>query len=172
MSRYKVEYSFTKLNKNGVSDARYNLYDNEACKWLVNTTYVTYKPQAQVLEESPIDTMNDLKERVRQAIRARIRATLGIYKDIEFTCTNPDSDFLTRSEMFAINKAKRRERADKVGEGISSNPTEANAVTGAEKRLYEVIKKNDVWTIVKHETELLTAQEAKTQLFAHIVNGD
>lgn len=172
MSRYKVEYYFTKLNKNGISDARYNLYDNEACKWLVNTTYVTYKPQARLLEEAPIETMNDLKERVRQAIRARIRADLGIYKDIEFICTNPDSDFLTRSEMFAHNKAKRRARAGKASEGITSTPAETTATTGPEKRLYEVIKKNDVWTIVKHEAELLTAQEAKTQLFAHIVNGD
>lgn len=172
MSRYKVEYYFTKLNKNGISDARFNLYDNEACKWVANTTYVTYKPQEQVLEESPIETMNDLKERVRQAIRARIRANFGIYKDIKFICTNPDSDFLTRSEMFAINKAKRRERAGKDSEGITSTPAETIAATEPEKRLYEVIKKNDVWTIVKHETELLTAQEAKTQLFAHIVNGD
>lgn len=165
MSRYKVEYYFTKLNKNGISDARYNLYDNEACKWVENTTYVTYKPQAQVLEENPIETMNDLKERVRQAIRARIRANLGIYKDIKFICTNPDSDFLTRSEMIANSKAKRREREGKTSEGITST-------TGPEKRLYEVIKKNEAWTIIKHETELLTAQEAKTQLFAHIVNGD
>lgn len=168
MSRYKVEYSFTKLNKNGISDARYNLYDNEACKWLVNTTYVTYKPQARLLEEAPVETMNDLKERVRQAIRARIRADLGIYKDIEFACLNPDSDFLTRSEMFTHNKAKRRERAGKANEGIATSPTEANATTGPEKRLYEVIKKNDVWTIIKHEQELLT----KTQLITYIVNGD
>lgn len=37
-----------------------------------------------------------------------------------------------------------------------------------DKRLYEVVKQNDVWTIKKHETELLTWEEAATELAKRI----
>ena len=42
----------------------------------------------------------------------------------------------------------------------------------SKERLYEVVEVGGVWTIKKHDDKWYTAEEAKTQLFAHVVNGD
>ena len=83
-------------------------------------------------------------------------------------CNNPDSDFLSRSEMFRRTMLKRAQE-----ERLAEEPKPAVSVVPSNNSdaVYEVVNKNGVWTIIKHEQPLLTAEQAKTVLFQKIVNG-
>jgi hypothetical protein len=160
---YKLEYFLRKINDQTYA-ADYKLFQNG--RVIEERTY-TYNAR------TPIKHFNDANARIKGIISLDISRRLGINnKTIAKVCTNPKEDFLTRSEMaqrYWTNRANEiyGEQAVLIGEAqeIIETPITTD-------RLYEVVEVGGVWTIKKHDSKWFTAEEAKTQLFAHVVNGD
>ena len=93
-------------------------------------------------------------------------------KAMHTVCLNPDSDFLSRSEVRALNIQKKNQRIEEQTPVIVlGEPQEVIRQKPNGERQYEVVEVGGVWTIKKHDTKWYTADEAKTQLFAKVVNG-
>lgn len=106
-------------------------------------------------------TLRQANMNARWALRTSLARRHNTTK-IRMVCTTSKEDF--------IKDEKEIERAVALLHG-APQPITPSAPKNTE-RLYEVVKVGDVWTIVKHENPFYTAEEAKTQLFAKVVNGD
>lgn len=117
------------------------------------------------IDGRPIDTMNEAKVKIRATVRMDIKYRFP-GRDFKIVCTNPESDFLTRAEMYARKRQKNKVLVEEL-----SGPTQPVVPSGDTDQLYEVVEMNGVWTIVKHTEPYYTEAEAKTELFKRIVNG-
>lgn len=167
---YKLEF-FVRKTGIDIYVADYKFYQN--ANLLEARTY-NYK------QRTPIKHFNDAVNRIRGIISLYLGRKYGLKgRDIEVICTNPESDFLTRSEMARRYWAERfgeeyQEVAKTETKVLVSEPEkiESAAPQISKERLYEVVEVGGVWTIKKHDSPWYTAEEAKTQLFAKVVNGE
>ena len=136
-------------------DVSYTLFDEHGN--VIDAGMVPYEPK------TPIKTMNEAKHRVAQALSMRLKYTRpGV--QIKMNCLNPASDFLTRSEMYRIARGLEEPQPTKP---------EASCVASDNDQQYEVVCVGQgLWTIRKSQTQYYTEQEAKTELFKRIVNGE
>lgn len=153
---HTCDFSFVKTDEN-TWDVTYDL-ENLSDHIVISATK-PYTPRTL----SPADN-NEARSAIRQWLRAMFKIWYGVANGVKFTCTNPASDFLTRGEKIAKTRATMR---------VFVQPTVTPVVHNSNNpRVFEVVQVGKVWTIIRHESELLSEQEAKTQMFAHIVNGD
>lgn len=117
---------------------------------------------------------NDAVMRVRWVLYSQLRRKYGGIQIVN-KCTNPKEHFLSRSQMARMcNQRKTAEflkKLDNQQPVLVSQPQKIEKKPAGE-RLYEVVEVGGIWTIKKHAAAWYTAEEAKTQLFAKIVNGD
>lgn len=163
---HTCEFNFTKL---GEGEYRVNYAVADAANREIDSGTRIYRPRSM----DKIKDNNDVRAFTNAWLRATILFALGLNKGVKFVCTNPESDFVSRADKMRAtlerNKRSRLLVAAQDEPVAESRPTPTASSNG---RLFEVVQKNGVWTIIKHESELLTEEEAKTQLFARIVNGD
>lgn len=132
-----------------------------------------YKPRAKGLD------INAIRNRIANNLYAYF---YSMYSDKEpslrMNCMNPESDFLSRTELYRV-----RER--KVGNfkkapvnvfsparqlDLPAPETPVQETVSPRSRIYELrqvetVNGDKVWTIVKCEKKLFTEQEAKEELF-------
>lgn len=109
----------------------------------------------------PIKTMNEAKSKIKDALYAQmIYAHPG--QKIRLLCINPKSDFLTKQQLYRLKHG-----LEPVGQLSLPVPERTD-----EMPQYEVACVSGTWTIKKHDTPYYTEQEAKTELFKRIVNGE
>lgn len=120
----------------------------------------------------PLKHFNHAVSRARGIISQKLKRKYGVVK-LECVCLNPKEQFASKRELIQRAFAKRfaDKMADSEQETLFSEPEPLERKSSTE-RLYEVVEVGGVWTIKKHETKWFTADEAKTQLFAKVVNGD
>lgn len=162
---YKMEY-FVRHIGGDQYVADYKLYNGN--NLMEDTTY-------HYIARVPVRHFNDAVNRVRGIVSLMLKRKYGI-KKIECVCTNPRDQLLTRSELAHMAYRKKMgiiapKDSDMVLRG-EAQPIETLCNTASTERVYEVVEVGGVWTIKKHDCKLYTADEAKTQLFAKIVNGD
>lgn len=166
---YKLEFFVREINEDTYA-VDYKFYQN--ANLLEARTYMYH---ARV----PVKHFNDAIARIKGIVALSMSRKYGVENTkIQKICTNPKSDFLTRSEM------AKRYWAERFGEEYQEATTETEVLVSepakielaapqiSKERLYEVVEVGGVWTIKKHDDKWYTAEEAKTQLFAHVVNGD
>lgn len=146
---------------------------------MVAVDYKLFK-DANVLEEAtdhsvsrtPLKHFNHAVSRARGILAQKIKRKYGFVK-LECVCLNPKEQFASKGEL--LQRALSKRFADKLAETeqeiLVSEPEPLERKPSTE-RLYEVVEVGGVWTIKKHETKWYTADEAKTQLFAKVVNGE
>lgn len=121
------------------------------------------------LNGEPIDTMNEAKVKIRATLRMDVKYRFP-GRDCKFVCTNPEKDFLSRSEMYALSRKKIQ-----AAQGVLDLPETSVVPDSDTDQLYEVVEvltpNGTVWTIKKHTEPYYTEAEAKTELFKRIVNG-
>lgn len=159
---YTLEYFIRVIGKNQYA-FDYKLYHN---KNVLDAGTYKYFPRQEH------DTLNSARNMGRWAVRTAMAKKYGI-KKMKTVCLNPESDFLSRAELAQISRQKRAlEQAKPVENVILGEPQKVEIVNTSKERLYEVVEVGGVWTIKKHNTKWFTAEDAKTQLFAKVVNGD
>lgn len=165
---YTLKFFVREINKDTYA-TDYEFYQND--NLLEGRTYMYH---ARV----PVKHFNEAVARIRGIVALSLSRKFGVQNTkITKVCTNPKSDFLTRAEMSQrywdnrFNDAYGTETETKM---LVSTPAKIELVspTISKERLYEVVEVGGVWTIKKHDDKWYTAEEAKTQLFAHVVNGD
>ena len=135
-------------------DVMYTLMDEKGAT--IDAGRVPYVPL-----HGPLKTMNEAKKKITQALCMRLKYTRpGV--NIKMICKNPQSDFLTKSQMYWINKGMPTEEQPKVS---------CVATPDNNEQLFEVVEVGGIWTIKKHDEPYYTEAEAKTELFKRIVNG-
>lgn len=159
---YKLEYFVRHIGGDQYA-TDYKLYNDNTV--MEDTTY-------RYLARIPVRHFNDAVNRIRGIVSLMLKRRYGI-KKIEYICKNPSDQFLTRSELAHMAYRKKMgivapKDSDMVLRG-EAQPIE-KIITG--DRVYEVVEVGGIWTIKKHDTKWYTSDEAKTQLFAKIVNGD
>ena len=161
MTDYTLNYSFKKVADNAWA-VNYRVVDKDGIVVLAEREWI-YKPMRRTLE-----TNNEVRNALNSLFGARKIATWRLDGTMKILCDNPDSDFLSRSVMLHRTMLKRA-----LAERAKEEPKPAVSVVPSNNSdaLYEVINKNGVWTIIKHEQPLLTSEQAKTVLFQKIVNG-
>ena len=167
---YTLKFFVREINKDTYA-TDYEFYQND--NLLEGRTYMYH---ARI----PVKHFNDAVARIRGIVSLSLSRKFGVQNTkITKVCTNPKSDFLTRAEMAKKYWAERfgeeyQEAAETETEVLVSEPAkiELAAPQISKERLYEVVEVGGVWTIKKHDVKWYTAEEAKTQLFAHVVNGD
>lgn len=93
--------------------------------------------------------------RVKNPRIPKAGSTYGVYQW--------DGDVSCLPNNYKRQAEKRNELSELLKEGqptVESKPEEP--------QLFEIVKRNDVWTIVKHETELMTWEEACNELAKRI----
>lgn len=117
---------------------------------------------------------NEAVMRVRWCLYTKLRTKYGNVP-LAQECTNPKEDFLSMKQMCAMAAQRKNEevlaKAAKLQPTLFAQPEKIEKKATGE-RLYEVVEVGGIWTIKKHDSKWYTADEAKTQLFAKIVNGD
>lgn len=161
MTDYTLSYTFKKVADNAWA-VNYRCVDKDGIVVLAEREWI-YKPMRRTFE-----TNNEVRNALNALFGARKVTTWKLPGSMRTVCENPDSDFLSRSEMFRRTMLKRAKEASLVEE---PKPVVSVVPTTNSDAVYEVVNKNGVWTIVKHEQPLLTAEQAKTVLFQKIVNG-
>lgn len=160
---YKLEYFVRKINEQKYA-ADYTLYQNE---YILESKTYTYHAH------TPIKHFNNACARIRGIISQTLARRFGIEnRAIQKVCTNPQEEFLSRSEMAQMYLDKRINEIYGDETVLVGEPQEIIETPITTDRLYEVVEVGGVWTIKKHDSKWYTAEEAKTQLFAHVVNGD
>lgn len=166
---YRLEYFIREIDKTAWA-FDYKFYQNDHV--LDEGTY-TYRPW-----KTP-ENLNAVRNTGRWAVRTQLAKRYGV-KEMTTVCLNPQSDFVSRSELRANTRRKKfmetynlEETAEKELEEtvLMAEPQKIEKHTPTD-RLYEVVEVGGIWTIKKHDTKWFTAEEAKTQLFAKVVNGD
>ena len=163
---YKMEFFVRQITDSQYA-ADYKLYNGGTV--MEDTTY-------HYIARVPVRHFNDAVNRLRGIVSLMLKRRYGI-KTIECVCTNPSDQFLSRSELSHMAYRKKMgiveptdvAPVDDMVLCSEAQPIE-KVVTG--DRVYEVVEVGGIWTIKKHDTKWYTADEAKTQLFAKIVNGD
>lgn len=166
---YKLEFFVREIDENTYA-TDYKFYQNDNV-----LDARTYMYHARI----PVKHFNDAVARIKGIIALSMSRIYGVAnKEIHKVCLNPESDFLTRSEMAKKYWANRWEEEyaeaaepETTAEVLYSEPQEAQKII-SNVRQYEVVELDGVWAIKKHDNKWYTAEEAKTQLFAHVVNGD
>lgn len=168
---YKLEYFIREIDKTAWA-FDYKFYQNDHV--LDEGTY-TYRPW-----KTP-ENLNTVRNTGRWAVRTFLAKRYGV-KEMTTLCLNPQSDFVSRAELRANSARKRFMKRYSLEETTAKKPEETILMAEPQKiekrtsvnseRLYEVVEVGGVWTIKKHDTKWFTAEEAKTQLFAKVVNGD
>lgn len=160
MNNYTLTYSFKKVADN-VYAVTYNCVDQNNMVILAEREWL-YKPLKRKFE-----TNNEVRNALNALFGARKCTTWKLDGQMKIICTNPESDFLSKSEMYRRTIEKRQREALAA---IRANEQPVVQASSSDA-LYEVVNKNGVWTIVKHAEPLYTAEQAKTVLFQKIVNG-
>lgn len=163
---YKMEFFVRQISDSQYA-VDYKLYNGNTV--MEDATY-------HYIARVPVRHFNDAVSRVRGIVSLTLKRKYGI-KTIECVCTNPNDQFLSRSELSHMAYRKKMgivepSVATPVDDMVfrsEAQPIE-KIVTG--DRVYEVVEVGGIWTIKKHDAKWYTADEAKTQLFAKIVNGD
>lgn len=168
---YKLEFFIREINK-GAWAFDYKFYQNNH---VIDEGTYTYRPWKMP------ENLNAVRNTGRWAVRTHLAKRYGV-REMTTVCLNPKSDFVTRGELRA--KAMRKKFMEKYDLVSTEEKAQEETVLMAEPqkiekftpvkggRLYEVVEVGGVWTIKKHDTKWFTAEEAKTQLFAKVVNGD
>ena len=157
---YKLEYFLRPIGDNKYA-FDYKFYQNNI---IIDEGVYRYCPWQQH------DCLNSVRNTGRWALRTQLAKKYGV-KSMQTICKNPESDFLTRAERRAQTAQKyKQERLEQKEQLFLGEPQLIKTKTSKE-RLYEVVEVGGVWTIKKHATKWFTAEEAKTQLFAKVVNG-
>lgn len=165
---YRLEFFIREINKTAWA-FDYKFYQNDHV--LDEGTY-TYRPW-----KTP-ENLNDVRNTGRWAVRTHLAKRYGV-KEMTTLCLNPQSDFVSRAELRANSVRKKfmkkynlEEAGTKKEETVLMAEPQKIEKKATGERLYEVIEVGGIWTIKKHDSKWYTADEAKTQLFAKIVNGD
>lgn len=162
----KVEYSITQLSFN---------------RYVLTFTLPTIEGEpikGATTTRTNVKTLKELLARTNQAIAVAAhyyrRENDKVYSDKAFKY-EWDGDDTNLSDCFKADVAVYKYMKGLTSAKIVAEPQPIEKVeqpqksqNTAGKRLYEVVKQNDVWTIKKHETELLTWEEAATELAKRI----
>lgn len=125
------------------------------------------------------ENLNSVRKIGRWAVRTHLSKRYGV-NQMTTVCVNPKSDFVSRAELRANTVRKKFLERYNLEETAKEKPEETVLMAEPQKiekctptdRIYEVVEVDGVWTIKKHDAKWFTAEEAKTQLFAKVVNGD
>lgn len=159
MSNYTTTFSFKKVADNAYSITYKTVSD--AGEIIAAESDWIYVPRGRSFKN-----MNEARTAISALFSAKKINVWRLDGPMRCICTNPESDFKTRSELIqAAYAARRAEKAEPVAAATSVVPKSDDPA------LYEVVNKNGIWTIVKHAEPLYTAEQAKTVLFQKIVNG-
>ena len=163
MNSYTNEFSFKKIADNAYS-VTYRVVDEKG-NFIAGEKDWVYTPRGRAMKN-----MNDVRNVLSSLFYARKIAVWKLDGPMKNVCTNPASDFKTKAELIREAFAKKREEA--VAKVVAAQKPAPSVVPSAcDQALYEVVCKNGVWTIIKHDQPLYTAEQAKTVLFQKIVNG-
>lgn len=161
MSNYTTTFSFKKVADNAYSITYKTVSD--AGQIIAAETDWVYVPRGRSFKN-----MNEARNAIAALFTARKINVWHLDGPMRCICTNPESDFKTRSELMLDAMAARRvEKTEQVAAAVKTSVVPKSE----DPALYEVVNKNGVWTIVKHAEPLYTADQAKTVLFQKIVNG-
>lgn len=168
---YKLEYFIREIDKTAWA-FDYKFYKND--RVLDEGTY-TYRPWRKP------ENLNAVRNTGRWAVRTHLAKRYGV-KEMTTLCLNPKHDFVSRAELRAISvrkkfmerynleKAEAKRQAETVLTAEPQKIEKRKPVNN--ERVYEVVEVGGVWTIKKHDKKWFTAEDAKIQLFAKVVNGD
>lgn len=166
---YKLEFFIREINETTWA-FDYKFYQND--RVLDEGTY-TYRPWKKP------ENLNAVRKVGRWAVRTYLAKRYGV-NQMKTVCVNPKSDFVSRAELRANTVRKKFMEKYNLEETEENKPEETVLMAEPQKiekrtptdRVYEVVEVGGIWTIKKHDTKWFTAEEAKTQLFAKVVNGD